>query len=62
MSLPLMIPAIMGIACIGCGCCHFHVTNTVKRRGSIIRYRRCRNCGRRVVTTEKPAIKTRYSK
>lgn len=42
-----------GLECPGCGCKHFEVLNTKHLPSRIYRYRRCRNCGRRVTTSEK---------
>jgi hypothetical protein len=43
-----------GLECRRCGCRHFFVDNTRKASRMIIRYRRCRNCGQRVTTCERP--------
>lgn len=43
-----------GIACPDCGCQDLRVQNTRDGNGIIKRWRVCRNCGRRVVTQEKP--------
>jgi len=42
-----------GIICPKCGCRDWRVTNTIVHNGSIIRYRVCRNCGRKVRTKER---------
>jgi len=43
-----------GITCVKCGCRHFwKVSDTVKISDGVRRYRKCRNCGHIVVTTEK---------
>jgi transcriptional regulator NrdR family protein len=43
-----------GLACPKCGCRHFEVLYTRATVGGTIRRRRsCRNCGRRVTTTER---------
>jgi hypothetical protein len=42
-----------GLACRKCGCRHFKVVYTRPAPGAIRRLRECRNCGRRVVTTER---------
>jgi transcriptional regulator NrdR family protein len=42
-----------GLECPECGCRHFHVDNTRKVSRMIIRYRRCRHCGRRMTTCER---------
>jgi len=42
-----------GIACPGCGCPHLPVQYTRHRFGHTVRIRRCRHCGRRVITREK---------
>ena len=44
----------LGLECRRCGCRHFFVDNTRKVSRMIIRYRRCRNCGQRVTTCERP--------
>jgi transcriptional regulator NrdR family protein len=42
-----------GIRCPHCGCCHFYTTHTEPLRdGRIRRRKRCRHCGRRIVTYE----------
>lgn len=43
----------VGIECRKCGCRHFYVDHTEAMPGKIVRYRRCRNCGNRIVTTER---------
>jgi hypothetical protein len=43
-----------GLVCPGCGCRHFEVYYTREtKHGTIIRRRRCRHCGRSVMTTER---------
>ncbi len=42
-----------GLECRECGCRHFYVDHTRKAHRMIIRYRRCRHCGRRVTTCER---------
>ena len=51
-----------GIACPRCGCQHllaelprglWRVVTTKKVRDGYVRYRRCRNCGKRIRTIEK---------
>lgn len=43
-----------GIVCPRCGCGHFRVIYTRARWGGrIVRRRECRNCGKRVSTTER---------
>lgn len=45
----------VGLVCRSCGCRHFEVVRTVRQsEGRIKRERRCRNCGRRMVTMEAP--------
>ncbi len=44
---------IPGIVCPKCECRHFDVEYTRPRVGRIVRARRCRNCGYRVITTER---------
>ena len=47
-------PEERGIECPTCGCRHFEVTKTRQGlKGRIIRWRRCRHCGRPIVTHEK---------
>ena len=41
-----------GIECPCCGCRHFYVVYTRPRSQKIVRRKGCRNCGRRVTTTE----------
>ncbi len=43
-----------GLECRRCGCRHFFVDNTRRANRMIIRYRRCRNCGQRMTTCERP--------
>ena len=43
-----------GLACTQCGCRHLPVNYTRQRRGFILRVRECRNCGKRMVTRERP--------
>lgn len=43
-----------GLECRRCGCRHFFVDHTRKARRMVIRYRRCRHCGQRVTTCERP--------
>ena len=43
-----------GLVCRQCGCHHFEVLYTRQRPGSIVRVRRCRHCGKRMVTRETP--------
>ena len=45
--------AAVGLECHTCGCRHFYVDNTRKVNRMIIRYRRCRNCGKRMTTCER---------
>ncbi len=42
----------VGLECPACSCRHFVVNGTVKRNNTIIRYRSCRHCGKRVSTRE----------
>jgi transcriptional regulator NrdR family protein len=42
-----------GLECLKCGCRHFYVDNTRKINRMIIRYRRCRHCGKRMTTCER---------
>ena len=41
-----------GVVCPKCGCAHLPVLNTRRSMSRIVRYRRCRNCGKRVTTYE----------
>ena len=42
-----------GLRCPKCGCGHFRVIYTRRAWGGrIVRRRECRNCGRRITTTE----------
>jgi len=43
----------LGLECRNCGCRHFVVDHTRKVNRMIIRYRRCRNCGQRMTTSER---------
>jgi hypothetical protein len=42
-----------GFECRKCGCWHFYVNNTRKVNRMIIRYRRCRNRGKRMTTCKR---------
>lgn len=42
-----------GLECRRCGCRHLYVVETRKRSGQIMRIRRCRHCGQRLITREK---------
>ena len=44
-----------GLECRHCGCRDLRVDHTTRADGTIIRYRRCRHCGRRVTTCERIA-------
>ncbi|HBG28596.1 MAG: hypothetical protein A2Y10_08620 [Planctomycetes bacterium GWF2_41_51] len=46
-----------GLECRSCGCRHFRVESTRIANKQIIRYRLCRNCGKRLTTIERPVIK-----
>ena len=47
-------PESKGLVCSQCGCRHFEVVYTRAMRGEkIVRRRACRNCGRRLTTTER---------
>lgn len=46
-------PREEGPMCPECHCFHLPVYRTIRRRRSIIRIRYCRNCSRRVVTSER---------
>lgn len=43
-----------GIACPKCGCRDLMAYRTEEQRTRTIRYRRCRNCGKRVITKQAP--------
>jgi ribosomal protein L33 len=43
----------IGLECKDCGCRHFIVVHTKKMNQRIIRYRRCRYCGKRIITSER---------
>jgi len=46
-----------GLCCARCGCNHFYTLRTTKKQGGqIVRERKCRNCGRRIMTYEKAAF------
>lgn len=48
-------PAPRGIECPKCGCRHFETTHTEPLAdGRIRRRKRCRHCGRKMVTFEAP--------
>ena len=42
-----------GIECPKCGCRHLHVVYTTRGPARVTRRRECRNCGRRITTTER---------
>lgn len=42
-----------GPSCPDCGCAHLPVLYTRHRGGRTVRVRECRNCGRRIHTTER---------
>ena len=42
-----------GLECRACGCRHFEVLYTRPRPGGIMRVRRCRHCGKRLMTRER---------
>ena len=46
-------PVEPGLKCPECGCSHLPVWYTRSRGDKIVRVRKCRNCGRRVSTTER---------
>jgi len=43
-----------GLECRKCGCRHLPVDHTHKSLRVIVRYRRCRHCGQRMTTHERP--------
>ena len=49
-SLP---PRSQGLACRQCGCRHFLTVYTRPRGDGIVRRKRCRNCGKAIMTREK---------
>jgi transcriptional regulator NrdR family protein len=42
----------LGVECPKCGCKHLPVLYTRQQLKKTLRYRECRNCGRRVITCE----------
>lgn len=44
-----------GPECRGCGCRHLPVQHTERRGKIIIRYRKCRHCGKPMMTRERAA-------
>jgi len=42
----------LGLRCRACGCPHLPVLYTRRKPGHILRVRRCRHCGRRMITRE----------
>ena len=42
----------LGLVCSRCGCADLRVLNTRHMMGRVVRYRVCRNCGRRATTYE----------
>lgn len=42
-----------GMQCPSCGCRHLPVYYTRQRIGKVVRVRKCRNCGRKILTTER---------
>ena len=43
----------VGLVCRKCGCRHFYVVSTRKVNNRVIRYRRCRYCGKSMTTQER---------
>ena len=43
----------LGLECPKCGCRHLPVWYTRQRPGHILRVRKCRHCGRKVMTRER---------
>lgn len=41
-----------GLVCRQCGCRHFYTIYTRPKAGYVMRLKRCRHCGRRMVTRE----------
>lgn len=42
-----------GLECRRCGCRDLRVDHTTRANGRIIRYRHCRHCGARMMTSER---------
>ncbi len=42
-----------GLQCRACGCRHFYCDHTERKGRMIVRYKHCRNCGKKIVTTER---------
>ncbi|NLW83068.1 MAG: hypothetical protein GXY41_01480 [Phycisphaerae bacterium] len=43
----------VGIVCGACGCRHLSVYRTVNQENKIIRYRKCRHCGKTMTSVER---------
>ncbi len=43
----------VGIVCSACGCQHLSVYRTVNQENKIIRYRKCRYCGKTMTSVER---------
>jgi hypothetical protein len=56
-SVPAVVSEVRhpGLVCRECGCRHFLTVYTRPRGDSIIRRKRCRNCGSPVLTCERIA-------
>ncbi len=46
-------PRTQGLVCRQCGCRHFLTVYTRPRGDTIMRRKRCRNCGKAIMTREK---------
>lgn len=42
------------LVCPKCGCCDFRTYKTQQGHQSTFRYKRCRNCGHQLLTTQPP--------
>ena len=51
---PPLDPPPGGLECPDCGCQDPLVDHTKRVAHAIVRYRRCRHCGRRMTTWERP--------
>lgn len=46
-----------GIVCSVCGCRHLSVYRTVNQQNKIVRYRKCRHCGKTMTSIERAVPK-----
>jgi len=51
----MLPPRTQGLVCRQCGCRHFLTIYTRPRGDGIVRRKRCRNCGKAIMTREKVA-------